>query len=95
MDTDPNWTLDEGWAWGDPNGNGSWNGDPNTGHTGDNVLGYALDGDYADNLGRDALRHDRPDRLHGLQEHPPELLALARRRVARTTTPASRSPTTA
>ena len=45
--------------------------------------------------GRNAIRHDRPDRLHGLQEHPPELLALARRRVARTTTPASRSPPTA
>ncbi len=50
MDTDPNWTLDPGWAWGTPAGKGSWNGDPNTGHTGKNVLGYALEGDYADNL---------------------------------------------
>ena len=50
MDTDPNWTLDPGWAWGTPTGKGSWNGDPNTGHTGKNVIGYALDGDYADNL---------------------------------------------
>jgi subtilisin family serine protease len=50
MDTDPNWTLDPGWAWGTPAGKGSWNGDPNTGHTGPNVLGYALEGDYADNL---------------------------------------------
>ena len=50
MDTDPNWTLDEGWAWGDPNSQGSWNGDPNTGRTGTNVVGYALDGDYADNM---------------------------------------------
>ncbi|MCX5645017.1 MAG: S8 family serine peptidase [Phycisphaerae bacterium] len=50
MDTDPNWTLDPGWAWGTPTGKGSWNGDPNVGHTGKNVLGYALDGDYADNL---------------------------------------------
>ena len=50
MDTDPNWTLDEGWTWGDPNGHGSWNGDPYTGHTGDNVLAYVLDGDYADSL---------------------------------------------
>lgn len=50
MDTDPNWTLDPGWAWGKPTGKGSWNGDPKTGHTGQNVLGYALDGDYADNL---------------------------------------------
>jgi thermitase len=51
MDTDPNWTLDPGWAWGTPAGKGSWNGDPNqTGHTGKNVIGYAFDGDYASNL---------------------------------------------
>jgi hypothetical protein len=46
----PNWTLDEGWAWGEPTGKGSWNGDPSSGHTGKNVIGYALDGDYANNL---------------------------------------------
>jgi thermitase len=50
METDPNWQLDEGWAWGVPAGAGSWNGDPNTGRTGANVVGYALDGDYANNL---------------------------------------------
>jgi len=50
MDVDPDWTLDEGWAWGAPTGEGSWKGDPNSGHTGDNVVGYALDGDYPDNL---------------------------------------------
>ncbi|MEN6429176.1 MAG: S8 family serine peptidase [Phycisphaerales bacterium] len=50
MDADPGWTLDEGWTWGDPNGHGSWSGDPFTGHTGDNVLAYVLDGDYADSL---------------------------------------------
>lgn len=51
MDADPGWTLDEGWAWGVPAGAGSWAGDPNTGRTGDNVLGYALEGGYADGLG--------------------------------------------
>ncbi|MBM4025583.1 MAG: hypothetical protein FJ280_09275 [Planctomycetes bacterium] len=50
MDTDPAWTLDPGWAWGPPAGKGSWNGDPNEGRTGVNVVGYALDGDYEDNL---------------------------------------------
>jgi len=50
MDTDPNWQLDEGWAWGAPSGEGSWNGDPNTAHTGVNVIGYALEGDYADDI---------------------------------------------
>jgi len=52
MDSDPGWTLDDGWAWGDPNGDGSWNRDPVSGRTGNKVLGYALDGDYADNLGQ-------------------------------------------
>ncbi|MFH1883995.1 MAG: S8 family serine peptidase [Planctomycetota bacterium] len=50
MDTDPGWQLDEGWAWGVPTGQGSWNGDPNSGYTGENVIGYELDGDYDDNL---------------------------------------------
>ena len=50
MDTDPGWQLDEGWAWGVPTGQGSWNGDPNTSYTGENVIGYELDGDYDDNL---------------------------------------------
>jgi subtilisin family serine protease len=50
MDDDPNWTLDEGWTWGDPNGHGSWSGDPYAGRTGDNILAYVLDGDYADSL---------------------------------------------
>jgi subtilisin family serine protease len=50
MDEDPNWQLDSGWAWGDPNGEGSWNGDPNTAHTGKNVIGYELSGDYANSM---------------------------------------------
>ena len=50
MDTDPGWQLDEGWAWGVPTGQGSWNGDPNSGYTGENVIGYELDGDYDNNL---------------------------------------------
>ncbi|MFH1718541.1 MAG: S8 family serine peptidase [Planctomycetota bacterium] len=52
MDEDPSWQLDAGWAWGVPAGAGSWNGDPNSGYTGRNVIGYELDGDYADNMSR-------------------------------------------
>lgn len=51
MDTDPGWQLDAGWAWGVPAGDGSWNGDPSAGYTGENVVGYALDGDYGNDLG--------------------------------------------
>ena len=50
MSDDPNWILDEGWAWGSPTGNGSWNGDPNSAYTGQNVIGYNLEGDYANNM---------------------------------------------
>jgi hypothetical protein len=50
MDTDPGWSLDEGWAWGRPAGKGSWKGDPNSGHTGTGVIGYNLNGDYPNSL---------------------------------------------
>jgi hypothetical protein len=50
MDTDPNWQLDPGWAWGVPTGTGSWNGDPDSGYTGENVIGYNLNGDYENAL---------------------------------------------
>jgi subtilisin family serine protease len=65
MTTDPSWTLDEGWAWGTPAGKGSWNGDPNTAHTGKNVIGYALDGDYANNLGQTRYATTAPVDCHG------------------------------
>jgi subtilisin family serine protease len=50
MDNDPNWQLDPGWAWGAPTGGGSWNGDPNSAHTGENVIGYELSGDYENSM---------------------------------------------
>lgn len=50
MDADPNWLLDDGWAWGRPAGAGSWNRDPNSGCTGENVIGFELEGDYANNM---------------------------------------------
>jgi hypothetical protein len=51
MDTDPNWTLDQGWSWGSPiNRTGIRKEDPNTGHTGTNVLGYAIKGNYTNNI---------------------------------------------
>jgi len=50
MSNDPNWQLDEGWAWGVPAGQGSWNGDPNSGYTGENVIGYELEGDYVNSM---------------------------------------------
>ncbi len=49
MDTDPAWSTDGLWAWGQPTGNGGGDGgnpDPTSGYTGNNVYGYNLDGDY-------------------------------------------------
>ena len=48
MDTDPNWFLAGDWAWGQPAGQG---GDPSSGATGVNVVGYNLAGQYGNGLG--------------------------------------------
>ncbi len=50
LDTDPGWAVEGQWAWGDPTGGGSHGLDPQDGFTGANVLGYNLNGDYANNL---------------------------------------------
>ncbi len=47
LDTNPGWTVDGQWAWGDPQGA---SGDPNNGYTGTNVYGYNLAGNYANSL---------------------------------------------
>jgi hypothetical protein len=48
LDADPLWTAEPEWAYGTPTGGGGSEGypDPTSGHTGDNVYGYNLDGDY-------------------------------------------------
>lgn len=50
MDADPGWTLEDGWAWGQPTGGGSGSGDPTGGCTGVNVVGYNLGGDYENRI---------------------------------------------
>ncbi|OPX21420.1 MAG: hypothetical protein B1H04_06700, partial [Planctomycetales bacterium 4484_123] len=52
MDEDPGWSLDPGsgyfrWQYGQPAGLG---GDPSSGHTGSNVIGYNLNGQYDNNM---------------------------------------------
>ena len=47
LDTDPGWSTEEQWDYGQPTGGGSHNGDPSSGYTGQNVYGYNLSGDYA------------------------------------------------
>ncbi len=56
LDTNPGWTVQGQWAYGQPTGGGGeyGNPDPTSGHTGPNVYGYNLNGDYANNL---AQRH--------------------------------------
>ena len=52
LDTDPGWTTEGQWAWGQPTGGGGQYGspDPTSGATGTNVLGYNLSGDYGNSL---------------------------------------------
>ncbi len=54
LSTDPGWTTGGQWAYGQPTGGGGayGNPDPTSGHTGPNVYGYNLNGDYANNLGQ-------------------------------------------
>lgn len=47
MDTDPGWSYQGDWSWGTPAGFG---GDPSSGHTGSNVVGYNLFGTYPNYL---------------------------------------------
>ncbi|MCK4660369.1 MAG: S8 family serine peptidase [Phycisphaerae bacterium] len=50
LDSNPGWATEGLWAFGQPTGGGSHNGDPNAGYTGDNVYGYNLDGDYTNDM---------------------------------------------
>jgi len=52
LDTDPGWATQDRWAWGQPMGAGGHAGtpDPTSGHTGPNVYGYNLYGDYNNNI---------------------------------------------
>ena len=50
MDSDPGWATEGAWAFGQPAGGGSHNGDPTSGYTGSNVYGYNLSGDYTNNM---------------------------------------------
>jgi subtilisin-like proprotein convertase family protein len=47
MDTNPGWTTEGDWAWGQPTASG---GNPSSGATGPNVYGYNLNGAYPNNL---------------------------------------------
>lgn len=50
FDNDPGWTFEGQWAWGAPTGSGTHNHDPSSGFTGTKVVGYNLNGDYANNM---------------------------------------------
>ena len=52
MDTDPGWSTEGQWAFGHPTGGGGDHGgpDPTGGHTGANVYGYNLNGDYENDM---------------------------------------------
>jgi hypothetical protein len=55
LNADPGWTTEGQWEFGIPQGAGSNGGDPFAGHTGDNVYGYNLNGDYPNLLPETSL----------------------------------------
>ncbi len=64
MSVQPNWVVSGGaWAWGQPNGYGGQHGgpDPVSGHTGFNVYGYNLNGDYTNYMPEHYLTTDAID----------------------------------
>ncbi|MCA9253002.1 MAG: proprotein convertase P-domain-containing protein [Phycisphaerales bacterium] len=52
LNSNPGWTMDSGWGFGQPTGSGGSSGspDPTSGYTGTNVYGYNLNGDYTNDL---------------------------------------------
>ncbi|MCF7975626.1 MAG: S8 family serine peptidase [Phycisphaerae bacterium] len=68
MDTNPGWQLDAGWSWGMPTGLGSWGGDPMSAFTGASVLGFALNGDYANNLSETLYARTGPIDCQGYEQ---------------------------
>ncbi|MFH0981167.1 MAG: hypothetical protein V2A79_06490 [Planctomycetota bacterium] len=50
LNSNPGWTVQGQWAFGIPTGAGTHNHDPTSGHTGTNVYGYNLSGDYANSI---------------------------------------------
>jgi parallel beta-helix repeat protein len=50
FNSNPGWTTEGQWAFGQPTGSGSSCGDPTSGYTGSNVYGYNLNGDYEDDM---------------------------------------------
>jgi Zn-dependent metalloprotease len=55
LDSDPGWTTEGSWQFGQPLGAGSYNLDPTAGFTGPNVYGYNLSGDYGNEMPRHYL----------------------------------------
>lgn len=57
LSTNPGWSTQGQWAWGQPTGGGGQYGnpDPTGGYTGPNVYGYNLFGDYTNNMPEYAL----------------------------------------
>jgi hypothetical protein len=52
LNTNPGWSMESNWGFGQPTGGGGeyGNPDPTGGHTGSNVYGYNLNGDYENNM---------------------------------------------
>jgi hypothetical protein len=63
METNPGWSTEGQWGFGQPSGSGGayGNPDPSSGYTGTNVYGYNLNGDYTNNMPEYDLTTDAID----------------------------------
>ncbi|MBN2563377.1 MAG: hypothetical protein JXQ75_20850 [Phycisphaerae bacterium] len=71
MDSNPGWTTQGEWAFGDPTGSGGTahgNADPDSGATGSNVYGVNLSGDYSTTIGGPYYLQTGPMDLTGIED---------------------------
>lgn len=63
LDSNPGWTTEAQWAFGQPTGGAGDHGgpDPTSGHTGPYVYGYNLSGGYSDSMGEETLTSEAID----------------------------------
>lgn len=80
LNSNPGWTTAGAWAYGVPQGLGSFGGDPASGKTGTKVYGYNLSGDYTNNLGDTNLTTGAVD-CRGYVGGLPYFLAVAGHRI--------------
>ena len=85
MNTNPGWTMQGQWAWGQPTGGGGLsygNPDPTAGYTGSDVCGVNLGGDYSTTVGGPYYLDHVGDQLQRTDGRSVVVRALAQLRLS-------------